>query len=61
MSKTQYERQKESDARVGVKMRGYRLPIETIEAITRLAADRGESQAATIKAAIDLLAQKSEK
>lgn len=52
MAKTRYQLQRESDARMGVQMRGYRLPVATVEEIARLAKARGMSQAAVITAAI---------
>lgn len=61
MAKTQYERQKESDARKGIVARGYKLPIAVIEQIAALAQARGKSQAAIITEAIALLASQEQK
>lgn len=61
MAKTQYERQKESDAKNGYKMRGYRLPLAVIAEIARLAEVSGKSQAAVIEESVRLWAQRHKK
>ena len=60
MAKTRYQLQRESDARLGLKMRGYRLPVATIEEIARIARARGMSQAAVIEAAVRAFAASDE-
>lgn len=52
MALSKYEIQKKSDARRGLKVRGYKLPAETVEAIAALAKETGKSQAAVIVEAI---------
>lgn len=57
MALTRHEIQQKSDARRGLKVRGYKLPVETVDEIARLAKASGKSQAAVITEAIALWAQ----
>lgn len=52
MALSKYEIQKRSNEKLGLKMRGYRLPAETVDDIANLAKAAGISQAALIIAAI---------
>lgn len=56
MALSRYEIQKKSEAKRGIVTRGYKLPAEVVAEITRLAKERGQSQAAVIAEAITLLA-----
>ena len=49
---SKYEIQKKSDARRGLKVRGYKLPAETVEEIAALAKACNKSQASVIVEAI---------
>lgn len=52
MALSKYEIQKKSDARRGLKVRGYKLPAETVDEIAHLAKLGNKSQAAVITEAI---------
>lgn len=58
MAQTQAEIQARSDAKRGVKVKSYKLPIATIDLVTALAAASGKPQSAIITEAVQLLAAK---
>lgn len=57
MALTRHEIQQKSDAKRGLKVRGYKLPTETVDEIARLAKVSGKSQAAVITEAVTLWAE----
>lgn len=58
MALSKYEIQKRSDAKLGLKMRGYRLPAETVDEIARVAKAQGIAQAALIVEALEAYKEK---
>lgn len=57
MAKTATQIQKESDERRGLRSKGYKLPIETIDKIAELSKRAGMPQAQVIGEAIKLFEQ----
>lgn len=58
MALSRAEIQKRSDEKRGVKSKGYKLSLETIEMIAELSKATGDSQGAIIEAAIKLYKDK---
>ena len=56
---TRTQIQARSDTKRGIKVKSFKLEIETIELIEQLASQLGVAQAALIKAAIEAYAQKA--
>ncbi len=53
--------QKRSDEKRGVKSKGFKLPIETIDLIARLSEETGQPQSTIITDAVKLLAESLKK
>lgn len=54
MALSHYEIQKKSNKKQGLVTRGYTLPLETVNLIKQIAADKNMSQAAVITEAVKL-------
>ncbi|EMQ1857093.1 hypothetical protein WEV46_004579 [Salmonella enterica] len=57
MAQSTAEIQRRSDVKRGVRPKGYKLPVETIELIASLSAQTGKPQSAIIAEAVSLYAK----
>ncbi|MFZ4835868.1 hypothetical protein [Rouxiella sp. Mn2063] len=57
MAKSITDIQKKSDEKRGVKVKGIKLHVDTIELLERLSNESGESQAAIVTKALNMLAE----
>lgn len=61
MAQSTSDIQKRSDDKRGVKVKGIKLHVDTIALLERLAEDTGESQAAVVTKALNMLAESIKK
>lgn len=57
MAQSTADIQKRSDEKRGVKSKGYKLPVETIDLIARLSDETGQPQSAIITEAVKIFAE----